>query len=289
MRNAARFAAILIVAATSLHALPPNPGPPPPPGCPRDLKKAQDDLTKSQSDLAQCQANAAKSSAQSPATSPDDALAKAEAKLNDWPQLKRYAADNAALPPPDPAQPRVVFYGDSITDSWGRQPDTGDFFPGKPYINRGISGQTTPQILVRFQQDVVHLHPAAVLILAGTNDIAGNTGPSTPQMMEDNYISMADIARASGIKVILASITPAYNYPWKPGVDPVPTIREVNAWLKDYCTKQGLTYLDYYSAMSDEKGAMKPGLAKDGVHPTAQGYAIMGPLAEAAIAKALPK
>ena len=121
MRNAARFAAILIVAATSLHALPPNPGPPPPPGCPRDLKKAQDDLTKSQSDLAQCQANAAKSSAQSPATSPDDALAKAEAKLNDWPQLKRYAADNAALPAPDPAQPRVVFYGDSITDSWGRR------------------------------------------------------------------------------------------------------------------------------------------------------------------------
>ena len=116
-----------------------------------------------------------------------------------------------------------------------------------------------------------------------------NTGPSTPQMMEDNFTSMAEIARASGIKVILASITPAYNYPWKPGVDPVPVIRELNAWLKDYCAKQGLTYLDYYSAMTDEKGAMKPGLAKDGVHPTSAGYAIMGPLAEAAISNALQK
>jgi lysophospholipase L1-like esterase len=220
-------------------------------------------------------------------------VAHMEDQLKDWPQFHRYAADNAALPPAgnpsDPATARVVFYGDSITDGWGRWADTGTFFPGKPYIDRGISGQTTPQMLVRFQQDVVHLHPAAVVILAGTNDIAGNTGPSTPQMIEDNFTSMADIARASGIKVILASITPAYNYPWKPGIDPVPTIRELNAWLKDYCAKQGLTYLDYYSAMSDEKGAMKPGLAKDGVHPTAQGYAIMGPLAEAAIAKALQK
>ena len=216
-------------------------------------------------------------------------VAQMEEKLNDWPQLHRYQVDDAALPAPAAGEQRVVFYGDSITDSWGRLPDTGGFFPGKPYVNRGISGQTTPQMLVRFQQDVVHLHPAAVLILAGTNDIAGNTGPSTPQMMEDNYTSMTAIARANGIKVILASITPAYSYPWKPGVDPVPTIREVNAWLKDYCAKEGLTYLDYYSAMSDDKGAMKPGLAKDGVHPTAQGYAIMGPLAEAAIAKALKK
>jgi lysophospholipase L1-like esterase len=212
-------------------------------------------------------------------------------QLQDWAQLKRYQAENAKLPPASPSrnpnEARVVFYGDSITDAWGR--GVGQFFPGHPYLNRGISGQTTPQMLVRFEQDVVHLHPAAVLILAGTNDIAGNTGPSTPQMIEDNFTSMAEIARASGIKVILASITPAYNYPWKPGVDPVPTIRELNAWLKDYCAKQGLTYLDYYSAMADEKGAMKPGLAKDGVHPTSAGYAIMGPLAEAAIAKVLGK
>jgi lysophospholipase L1-like esterase len=279
-----KLALILLLAATSLHAAPPaQPGPPPPPGCPRDLKKAQDDLGKSQSDLAQCQANAAKS----PTASPDEALAKAQAKLNDWAQLQRYQADNAALAAPAPGQSRVVFYGDSITDGWGRQPDTGDFFPGKPYINRGISGQTTPQMLVRFEQDVVHLHPAAVLILAGTNDIAGNTGPSTPQMIEDNFTSMAAIARQNGIKVILASITPAYNYPWKPGVNPVPVIRGINQWLKAYCTQEGLTYVDYYSAMADDKGAMKPGLAKDGVHPTSAGYAIMGPLADAAIAKAL--
>jgi lysophospholipase L1-like esterase len=220
-------------------------------------------------------------------------VAHMEDQLKDWAQLKRYQAENATLPasgnPSDPATARIVFYGDSITDGWGRWKDTGTFFPGKPYIDRGISGQTTPQMLVRFQQDVVHLRPAAVVILAGTNDIAGNTGPSTPEMMEDNFTSMADIARASGIKVILASITPAYNYPWKPGIDPVPLIREVNAWLKDYCAQQGLTYLDYYSAMSDEKGAMKLGLAKDQVHPTSAGYAIMGPLAEAAIAQALSK
>jgi lysophospholipase L1-like esterase len=278
---------LLAFAASQLHAEPPDPGPPPPPGCPRDLVKAQADLTKSQGDLAKCQANAAKS----PATSPDDELAKAQAKLNDWAQLQRYAADNAALPPAStstlPADARVVFYGDSLTDSWGR--GTGDFFPGKPYVNRGISGQTTPQMLVRFEQDVVHLHPAAVLILAGTNDIAGNTGPSTPQMIEDNFAAMVAIARQNNIKVILASITPAGAYPWKPGIDPVPVIRELNQWLRDYANVQRLTYVDYYSAMADEKGAMKPGLAKDGVHPTAQGYAIMGPLAEAAIAQALQK
>jgi lysophospholipase L1-like esterase len=216
-------------------------------------------------------------------------VAHMEDQLQDWPQLRRYAAENAALPEPAPGQQRVVFYGDSITDGWGRGSNTGEFFPGKPYINRGISGQTTPQMLVRFQQDVVHLHPAAVLILAGTNDIAGNTGPSTPQMIEDNLTAMNEIAQASGIKVVLASILPAYSYPWKPGIDPVPVIREVNVWLKDYCAKSGCTYLDYYSALSDEKGAMKPGLAKDGVHPTAEGYAVMASLAEAAIAQTLKK
>jgi lysophospholipase L1-like esterase len=227
--------------------------------------------------------------AQNP-SSPDklqEELAKAQATLADWPNLKRYAAENAALPAPAPGEARVVFYGDSITDGWGHHTDT--FFPGKPYVNRGISGQTTPQMLVRFEQDVVHLHPAAVVILAGTNDIAGNTGPSTPQMTEDNFTSMAAIAKQHGIKVILASITPAYAYPWKPGVQPVPVILEINAWLKDFCAKEGCTYLDYYSAMADEKGAMKPGLAKDGVHPTAAGYAVMAPLAEAAIATALGK
>lgn len=214
-------------------------------------------------------------------------VAHMEEQLQDWPNLHRYQGDNGALPPPASGEPRVVFYGDSITDGWGRSPGTGDFFPGKPYVNRGISGQTTPQMLVRFQQDVVHLHPAAVLILAGTNDIAGNTGPSTPQMIEDNLISMASVARASHISVVLASITPASSYPWRPGIDPVPVIREINTWIKNYCAPTVCTYLDYYSAMADESGAMKPGLAKDGVHPTAQGYAIMAPLAEAAIARAL--
>jgi lysophospholipase L1-like esterase len=208
-------------------------------------------------------------------------------KHNDWAQLKRYQAENAALPAPTPGQPRVVFYGDSITDIWSHHAGIAPFFPGKDYINRGISGQTTPQMLVRFQQDVVHLHPAAVLILAGTNDVAGNTGPSTPQMIEDNYASMAAIARANNIKVIFATITPAYNFPWKSGVDPVPVIRELNQWLKDYCASEHLTYVDYYSAMTDDKGAMKAGISNDGVHPTGKGYAIMAPLAEEAIMQAL--
>src|ERR1700751_5331043 len=204
--------------------------------------------------------------------------------LTDWAQLGRYRAENAALPPVEPDQQRVVFYGDSITDAWGHG---ADFFPGKPYVNRGISGQTTPQMLVRFQQDVVHLKPAAVIILAGTNDIAGNTGPETPQMIEDNFVSMAAIARQSGIKLIIASVLPAIAYPWKPGVQPADEIRGLNAWLKDFAQRDGDAYLDYYSSLADAQGGMKPGLSKDGVHPTAAGYAIMAPLAENAIGEAL--
>ncbi len=216
-------------------------------------------------------------------------IAQMKAQLQDWPDLARYRAEDAALPPPAAGEQRVVFMGDSITDVWGREPKTGQFFPGKPYIDRGISGQTTPQMLIRFQQDVVALHPAAVIILGGTNDIAGNTGPSTPKMIEDNFVSMADIASASGIKVILASITPAYAYPWKAGVQPVAEIREVNQWIKNYCADHGYTYLDYYDSLTDPKGAMLPGDSFDGVHPTAKGYAIMTPLAEQAIANALRK
>jgi lysophospholipase L1-like esterase len=205
----------------------------------------------------------------------------------DWPDLARYRADNEALAPAAPDVQRVVFFGDSITDAWGRSETTGVFFPGKPYVNRGISGQTTPQMLVRFQQDVVHLHPAAVVILAGTNDIAGNTGPSTQQMIEDNYTSMAEIAKQNRIKVVLASITPAFAYPWKPGIQPVERIRELNKWLQDFCSANGYVYLDYYNSMADANGAMLPGLSSDGVHPTAKGYAVMAPLAEHAIAQAL--
>lgn len=205
----------------------------------------------------------------------------------DWPDLARYRDENAALPVPTPGEQRVIFMGDSITDGWGRWDGTGSFFPGKPYINRGISGQTTPQMLIRFQQDVVHLHPEAVVILAGTNDIAGNTGPSTPEMVEDNLSSMAEIAKANGIRVILASITPAYSYPWKPSVQPVPEIRAINTWIRSYCATHGDLYLDYYDSMSDGKGAMLPGFSSDGVHPLEKGYAVMSTLASSAIAQVL--
>ncbi len=211
-----------------------------------------------------------------------------QAKLADWADLGRYREENAALTAADKGEPRVVFYGDSITDVWGRRPGV-SFFPGKPYVNRGISGQTTPQMLVRFQQDVVHLKPAVVVILAGTNDIAGNTGQSTPEMIEDNFASMAAIAKRNGIKMVIASILPAHAYPWKPEVQPVEEISAVNRWLRDFCAKEGLVYLDYYTSMTDEHGGMREGLSVDGVHPTAQGYAVMAPLAESAIAQALRK
>ena len=212
-----------------------------------------------------------------------------EAKLADWPQLGRYKEENAALGPVGAGELRVVFYGDSITDGWGRRPNTGEFFPGKPYVNRGISGQTTPQMVVRFRQDVINLHPAAVVILAGTNDVAGNTGPMTPEMTEDNFRSMVDLAKANGIRVIVASITPAADYPWRPGLAPAAKIKALNDWLQGYCVNHSVTYLDYYSAMVGADGGMKPGLSFDGVHPNEAGYAIMGPLAQAAIDKALDK
>ena len=218
------------------------------------------------------------------ATGPDvKAVAAMQAKLADWPQLGRYQADNLTLP--KDAFGRVVFYGDSITDAWGR--GVGSFFPGQPFVNRGISGQTTMQMVVRFRQDVINLHPAAVVILAGTNDIAGNTGPETPEMIEDNFKSMTDLAKANGIRVIVASILPAADYPWRPGLKPAPKIQALNSWLAGYCVTHGFTYLDYYSAMADEAGGMKPGLSSDGVHPTAAGYAVMEPLALAAIHKTI--
>jgi lysophospholipase L1-like esterase len=210
-----------------------------------------------------------------------------EAKLADWPGLGRYKAENAALAPAGAEEQRVVFYGDSITDAWGRRPDTGEFFPGKPYVNRGISGQTTPQMVVRFRQDVINLRPAVVVILAGTNDVAGNTGPMTPEMTEDNFRSMVDLAKANGIRVIVASITPAADYPWKKGLAPAGKIKALNNWLQGYCVNHSVTYLDYYSPMVDEDGGMRPGISFDGVHPNAKGYAIMAPLAQAAIDKAL--
>jgi lysophospholipase L1-like esterase len=212
-----------------------------------------------------------------------EATARLQARLNDFGGLNRYREENAMLTPAEKG--RVVFFGDSITDAWGHLADTGTFFSGKPYINRGISGQTTPQMLIRFHQDVLALHPKAVVILAGTNDIAGNTGPSTLAMIEDNFTSMVELAKAEHVRPIMASVLPTLDYGWHRGVEPAAKIRDLNAWLREFCKQQHITYLDYYSAMADADGGMKPGISKDGVHPNAAGYAIMAPLAEEALSK----
>ena len=203
----------------------------------------------------------------------------------DWAALARYREANAALPVPGPGESRVVFYGNSITEGWARH--FAVMFPGKPYIGRGISGQTTPQLLVRFRQDVVALKPRAVVILAGTNDIAGNTGPSTLEMIQDNLASMAEIATANGIKVIFSSVLPVYDYRWRPGLEPAPKIVALNRWMADYARRNGLVYLDYHSAMADERQGMRAELSYDGVHPNEAGYRVMAPLAKRAIAAAL--
>jgi lysophospholipase L1-like esterase len=205
----------------------------------------------------------------------------------DWAYLERYRAENAALGPLKPGENRVVFMGNSITEGWAKYFPT--MFPGKPYIGRGIGGQTTPQMLVRFRQDVIALRPAVVVILAGTNDIAGNTGPSTLEMIEDNLASMAELARANGIQVVLSSILPVFDYPWRQGLEPAPKIVAINAWMKQYAATHDAVYLDYHSAMADERQGMKAALATDGVHPNEAGYRLMAPLAEQAIARALGK
>lgn len=236
------------------------------------------------SPAAATRANAVAQPAPAAAPTPEQ-IAHMQKMLLDWPDLARYTADNAALRPPAPGENRVVFMGDSITDSWGRA--VGTFFPGEPYINRGISGQTTPQMLIRFRPDVIALTPKAVVILGGINDIAGNTGPTTPAMIEGNLTSMVELAKANNIRVVLSSILPAARFPWNPGIDPVAEIVAVNRWIRDYCATRGCVYLDYYSAMVDARGGMKPELTADGVHPNAAGYRIMTPLAAKAIATAL--
>ena len=233
--------------------------------------------------------------AQDPCAEPKARAARAETRLNDWPALARYREENAKLAPPSKAERRVVFMGDSITDSWDA-PWAGGFFPGRPYVNRGISGQTTPQMLVRFRPDVLALRPEAVVILAGTNDLAGNTGPTTLEAVEDNLASMAELARASGVRVVLASVMPVSDYETRDGRALVQTarrppeqIRALNEWLKSYAAAHGLVYLDYYTATVDERGFLKDELSDDGLHPNAKGYAVMAPLAERAIADALKK
>ncbi|MGH7176176.1 MAG: SGNH/GDSL hydrolase family protein, partial [Tepidisphaeraceae bacterium] len=180
---------------------------------------------------------------------------------------------------------RVVFMGNSITEGWAKYFPT--MFPGKPYVGRGISGQTTPQMLVRFRQDVIALRPAVVVILAGTNDIAGNTGPSTLEMIEDNLASMTELTRANGIEVVLSSVLPVYDYPWRRGLEPAAKIVALNTWMKQYAATHGAVYLDYHAAMADERQGMRRELADDGVHPNEAGYRVMAPLVERAIAEAL--
>jgi len=218
-----------------------------------------------------------------------------ETKLSDWPELARYRDANLKVIAPTRGENRVVFMGDSITDSWD-DPKYGGFFPGKPYLDRGISGQTTPQMLVRFRADVIALRPKLAIILAGTNDLAGNTGPTTLEAIEDNLASMAELARLNHIRVALASVLPVSDYETRDGKPIVQTlhrpperIKALNAWIRKYVAENNLTYLDYYSAMIDEKGFLKAELSDDGLHPNRKGYAVMSPLAEAAIAEALKR
>jgi lysophospholipase L1-like esterase len=204
---------------------------------------------------------------------------------SDWAQLARYRDDDAKLPPPSEEQ-RVVFLGDSITDNWGRK--YGAFFRGKPYVNRGISGQTTPQMLIRFQQDVVNLHPASVLILAGINDIAGNTGAESLTDIESNFRSMVTIAKYEHIRVIIASTLPASTLPWRPTVQPMQQVRQLNLWLEKFAQDEHLVFCNYYPALAKADGGIKEELAADkAVHPNDEGYAVMAPIAEAAIRKSL--
>jgi lysophospholipase L1-like esterase len=206
--------------------------------------------------------------------------------MNDFGELSRYREANAALPAIARGEGRVVFFGDSITDGW----KIDESFPGKPYVNRGIGGQTTSQMLVRFRQDVVNLRPKVVVILAGTNDIAGNSGPIANEDIEANYSDIAELAKANHIRVVFSSILPVNNYTERAkeffAQRPMERILALNRWLQDYCQQNHLIYLDYFSAVVDEKGMLKRELAEDGLHPNKAGYAIMAPLAEKAIAKA---
>ncbi|MGH1433996.1 MAG: SGNH/GDSL hydrolase family protein [Lewinella sp.] len=203
----------------------------------------------------------------------------------DWANLSRYQMENKVLLESQIDTPKVVFMGNSITEGWpGHEPD---FFQNPAYINRGISGQTTPQMLVRFRQDVIDLQPAAVVILAGINDIAGNTGPATVEMIIDNIISMAELAQANGIEVLLCSVLPAAAFSWEPKVDPIPQVLALNQMIKRYCAANDLIYVDYFSAMVDDENGLQAVLTYDGVHPNKAGYEVMGPLVKMAIGRVL--
>jgi lysophospholipase L1-like esterase len=206
-------------------------------------------------------------------------------EAQDWANLKKYKNENASLLPLTPGQKRIVFMGDSITEFWSVI--NPEFFIGKPYINRGISGQTSPQMLIRFKPDVIALKPDVVIILAGINDIAGNTGPSTIEMITDNIFSMAELAKANQIKVILCSVLPAFDFPWATGLQPAEKVINLNKMITKYADANGILYLDYYSAMENEHKGLKSDYSEDGVHPNKAGYKVMNPLVEKAIEKTL--
>lgn len=209
-------------------------------------------------------------------------------RLKDWANLNRYRADNAKVGALTAGEERVVFMGDSITDGWGKK--YGKFFPGKPYINRGISGQTTPQMLIRFRPDVLAHKPKVVVILAGTNDISANTGPMTLEETEGNLASMAELAKVHGIKVVMASVMPVCDYiRVQTERRPMEKIKALNEWIKAYAAKNKHVYLDYFTPMLDDKGMLKQELTYDGLHPNSEGYDVMMPLAGKAIAVALKK
>jgi lysophospholipase L1-like esterase len=208
---------------------------------------------------------------------------------DDFGELKRYREADVALAASAPSENRVIFIGDSITDYW----KLADYFPSRPYavVNRGIDGQTTPQMLVRFRQDVIDLHPKVLVVLAGTNDVAGVTGRTRNEDIEANYASMAEVARAHKIHLVFSSLLPVYNYTEEAkesfALRPAERILALNRWLKDYCSKNGLVYLDYFSALVDDRGMMKRDLSDDGLHPNVAGYKVMAPLAEKAVARAI--
>ena len=211
-----------------------------------------------------------------------------ELYAQDWPNFNRFRQDNYQVGMPSEGENRIVFMGNSITEGWSDHYP--EFFNGKPYINRGITSQTTPQMLVRFRADVIDLEPKAVVILAGTNDIAGNTGPSTVKMIADNIFSMAELAKEHNILVIISSILPVYEYTWvERELDPVPIISRLNAMIKNYTVKHGHTYLDYYSEMVDSRMGLMEVYTPDGVHPNRDGYKVMSVLAEKAIEETLRK
>lgn len=203
----------------------------------------------------------------------------------DWANLNRFQKENSELTISKSDEHRIVFMGNSITESWLKiRPN---FFTNKSYVNRGISGQTTPQMLLRFRQDVINLRPTAVVILAGINDIAENTGPSSIEMIVDNIVSMVELARANNIKVILCSVLPAYDFPWRKGLEPAQKVVKLNALLKAYANQHNLVYVDYFTPMANESNGLKKELGSDGIHPNITGYLIMEPLIENAIEKTL--